>query len=60
MQYTGLSEDTLRALPSDHLKYLQCSYYVQMLAMELTQQQQQQELFFDRLSQRREDQYIAY
>ena len=60
MQYTGLSEDTLRALPSDHLKYLQCSYYVQMLAMELTQQQQQQELFFDRLSQQREDQYIAY
>ena len=31
-----------------------------MLAMELTQQQQQQELFFDRLSQQREDQYIAY
>ena len=60
MQYTGLSEDTLRALPSDYLKYLQCSYYVQMLAMELTQQQQQQELFFDRLSQQREDQYIAY
>ena len=60
MQYTGLSKDTLRALPSDHLKYLQCSYYVQMLAMELTQQQQQQELFFDRLSQQREDQYIAY
>ena len=60
MQYTGLSEDTLRALPSDHLKYLQCSYYVQMLAMELTQQQQQQELFFDRLSPEREDQYIAY
>ena len=60
MQYTGLSEDTLRALPSDHLKYLQCSYYVQMLAMELTQQKQQQELFFDRLSQQREDQYIAY
>ena len=60
MQYTGLSEDTLRALPSDHLKYLQCSYYVQMLAMELTQQQQQQELFFDRLSQQREDQYITY
>ena len=60
MQYTGLSKDTLRALPSDHLKYLQCSYYVQMLAMELTQQQQHQELFFDRLSQQREDQYIAY
>ena len=58
MQYTGLSKDTLRALPSDHLKYLQCSYYVQMLAMELTQQQQ--DLFFDRLSQQREDQYIAY
>ena len=60
VQYTGLSEDTLRALPSDHLKPLQYSYYTQMLAKELPPPQQQQELFFDGPSKQRGDQYVAY
>ena len=44
VQYTGLSKDIPRALPSDRLKYLQCSYYTHILAKE---PQQQQALFFD-------------
>ena len=60
MQYTGLSKDTLRALPSDRIKHLQCSYYRQMLTKEPPPSQQQQEHFFDRPSQQSGDQYVAY
>ena len=57
VQYTGLSKDIRRALPSDRLKYLQCSYYTHILAKE---PQQQQALFFDGPSWHRGDQYVAY
>ena len=60
MQYTGLSKDTPRALPSDRIKHLQYSYYTQMLAKEPQPSEQQQDLFFDGPSQQGGDQYVAY
>ena len=52
VHYTGLSKDTLKSLPADRLKQLQCTYYMQMLAKD------SQKLFFDGPPQPR-DQYVA-